>query len=148
MLKKILAVFHVHLFNVASHFDGGVGDFGLDDFLARNFDQFSGKFAPSVSPGRNAFFSLGPDLALLSIVVIIVLGFYINASPEAKFKVTVGGARFAVMMYGFTYAIRWLGLKDRLFAPFMIVGGITAIHGIQELLSRRGTSFVISPSRE
>jgi hypothetical protein len=134
MLKKALAVsFTLYLMSLLTAM-AGVEMFGWLTFvlaIAMNFQEIrAGR-----TNFRDAFFTLGPDAAYFALVGIVLLGYFINAAPDAKFVNIIGGIRYGMMMYGLAYAVRWLGLKDKLFAPFMLVAAVVAIHGIQEFFT-------------
>jgi len=81
--------------------------------------------------GGKAFFGLGADWIYLAMVIIVILGYLINAAPDTDFVFMIGCMRWGLLMYSVAYAARSTKMTEKAFIPLMIVATVVALHGIQ-----------------
>lgn len=80
-------------------------------------------------PSKNRefyFFSLGTDLSLLGLLIVVGTGLYVNA-PEADFLKEFGNLRWILLLYLFSYSFLLFPGLNKLF--YIIIGFSTLIAG-------------------
>ncbi len=83
-------------------------------------------------PSKNRefrFFSLGTDLSLLGLLVVIGLGLYLN-SPDADFVKELGSLRWIILLYLFSYSFSLFPGLNKLFYIIIGLGFIIGCYAI------------------
>lgn len=131
MLKRALSVsFFLYLVSLLTSM-AGMEIFGWLTFTLAMAVTWKERKSVEVAEEGKAFFGLGADWIYLALVIIVILGYLINAAPDAEFVFMIGCMRWGLLMYAVAYAARATKMTEKAFIPLMIVATVVALHGIQ-----------------